>query len=160
MLTVELIVLCALFFLMCYLGTGSDEKNIKSYASYPDEIQEIVRTDPKLKGSIRNASPAVVFLSNVLLFGLLFFLLGLPIRSENALLNFSKLSILGQGLNLFDFLVIDLLWWRNSPRVRFTGTEDMAAVYRNPNKHAAAFIRGFLAFLIVAVADGFLLTLF
>ena len=160
MLTLELIGLCALFFLMCYLGTGSDEKNIKSYASYPDEIQSIVRKDPALREKIKPSSPTAAFLSNVLLFGVLLFLLGLPIRSDNGLLNFSKLSILGQGLNLFDFLVIDLLWWRNSPRVRFTGTEDMAAVYRNPNKHAASFVRGVVAFLVVAVLDGILLSLF
>lgn len=159
MLMLELIVLCALFFLMCYLGTGTDEKNIKSYSSYPDEIQELLLKDAKLKLQIRVKSPAVTFFSNVLLFGVLFFLMGLPIRSNSALLNFSKLTILGQGLNLFDFVVIDLLWWRNSPRIRFHGTEHMAEVYRNPNKHAAAYIRGVGAFLLVAVLDGFLLTL-
>ncbi len=31
--------------------------------------------------------------------------------------------LLGQALNLFDFLVIDLLWWRHTKRVRFSGTE-------------------------------------
>ena len=159
MVTLELIGLCALYFLMCYLGTGSDEKNIKSYSSYPDEVQKIVRSDSRLKLLAKTTPPAVVFFSNVLTFGILFFIMGLPIRSDSILLNFSKLSILGQGLNLFDFVVIDLLWWRNSPRVRFSGTEHMAELYRNPEKHAASYIRGVGAFFLVALLDGFLLTL-
>ena len=38
-----LILLYGLFFLMCYLGTGSLKKNMKSFYSYPDEIQERIR---------------------------------------------------------------------------------------------------------------------
>lgn len=159
MLMLELIGLCALFFLLCYMGTGTDEKNIKSYSSYPDAIQHIVRNNQSLKTKIKVQSPAVTFLSNVVLFSVILFVLGLPIRSDSVLLNFSKLSILGQGLNAFDFAVIDLLWWRNSPRVRFTGTEHMAEVYRDPRKHAESFVRGVGAFLVVAVLDGFLLSL-
>lgn len=34
MIWIELIVLCALFWGVCYLGTGSDEKNIKNYSLY------------------------------------------------------------------------------------------------------------------------------
>lgn len=43
MLIVELVILCILFWGICYLNTGSDDKNIKSYASYPDEVQEMVK---------------------------------------------------------------------------------------------------------------------
>ena len=160
MLIMELIGLCALFFLLCYLGTGGDKKNIKSYASYPDEIQRLVRNNEELAPYIRESSPAMAFLSNVLLFGVVFLLLGWPIRSDSMWVNFGKLTILGQGLNLFDFLVIDLLWWRNSPRVRFSGTDHLAEVYRDPAKHAASYFRGILAFAVVALLDGFLLTLF
>lgn len=37
-LVIEVIALCSIFFLICILGTGSDEKNLKSYSSYPDEV--------------------------------------------------------------------------------------------------------------------------
>ena len=64
----------------------------------------------------------------------------------------------GQILNLFDFLVIDILWWRNSSRVRFTGTENKPELYSNPKKHFLSFIKGCVMFLIVAIIDGLLLT--
>ncbi len=34
---IETFILCIVFFMLCYLGTGTDEKNLKSYSSYPDE---------------------------------------------------------------------------------------------------------------------------
>ena len=67
---------------------------------------------------------------------------------------------MGQGLNLFDYLVIDLLWWRNTKRIRFCGTENRPELYRNPRKHTVSFMKGIVMFLIVALADGMLLTLF
>lgn len=59
----------------------------------------------------------------------------------------------------FDFLVIDMLWWRNSKRIRFTGTENIRNIYKSPRKHLISFVKGILIFLIIAVIDGFLLSL-
>ena len=159
-IVVELILLCALFFGICYMNTGSDQKNIKSFSSYPDLIQESVRNNPQLASKIKTASPAASFISNVVLFGIILFILGLPVRSPDFIRNFVTLSILGQGLNAFDFLVIDMLWWRNSKRVRFSGTENMPQLYKSPKKHFESFLRGIAAFLVVAVLDGALLMLF
>ena len=63
-----------------------------------------------------------------------------------------------QALNLFDFLVIDLLWWRHTKRVRFSGTEESPELYADPRKHFYAFLRGVLLFLAVALINGYLLT--
>ena len=157
MLAAELAVLCAVFFLMCFLGTGSDEKNIRSYSTYPDEVQELVRKDPALASKIKITSPLVILLSNVALFAVILFFCGLPIRQKSFPANFITMTILGQGLNLFDLLVIDNLWWRNSPRVRFSVAKDSPELYRPMKKHVEAFLRGVLAFLAVAVVDGLLL---
>ena len=43
MIYLEIIILCTLFFILCYLGTGTDEKNLKSYDSYPNEVQKLIR---------------------------------------------------------------------------------------------------------------------
>ena len=56
MLIVELVILYVLFWGICYLNTGSDDKNIKSYASYPDEVQEMVNKNPVLQSKIKTAS--------------------------------------------------------------------------------------------------------
>lgn len=123
MLIVELVILCILFWGICYLNTGSDDKNIKSYASYPDEVQEMVKKNPALQSKIKTASPFVSLVSNIVVFGIVLFIFGLFVKEDGFRVNFINLLILGQSLNAFDFLVIDMLWWRNSKRVRFTGTK-------------------------------------
>lgn len=160
------IILCLVFWGCCYIGTGGDEKNIKAYNSYPDEAQAYVRNDPKLKEQIEKANllvspnPVKTFLTNAILFLVVLFLLGIFVRTDSFAVNLLRLSIMGQGMNLFDYLVIDLLWWRNTKRIRFRGTENQPELYRNPRKHTVSFVKGIVMFLLVALADGMLLTLF
>lgn len=104
-----IIITCLLFFLTCYLGTGSDQKNIKSYALYPNSIQKMISSN--------------------------------------------------EQLNVFDFIIIDMLWWRNSKRVRFSGTENMIEEYKDSKKHFISFVKGIFLFLIVAIIDGILLVI-
>lgn len=158
--------LCLVFWGCCYISTGGDEKNIKAYATYPNEAQAYVRNNPKLKEQIKKANllvssnPVRTFFSNAILFLAVLFLLGIFVRVDSFAVNLLRLSIMGQGLNLFDYLVIDLFWWRNTKRIRFHGTEDQPELYRNPRKHTVSFVKGIVMFLIVALADGMLLTLF
>lgn len=158
MLIAELVILCVLFWGICYLNTGCDDKNIKSYASYPDEVQEMIKKNPALQVKIKVTSPIVSFVSNILVFGIVLFIFGLFVKADGFMANFINLLILGQCLNAFDFLVIDMLWWRNSKRIRFTGTKDRRDLYSNPKKHFISFLKGMAAFLIVAMIDGMLLT--
>lgn len=160
------IILCFVFWGCCYVSTGGDEKNSKAYATYPDEVQAFVRNDPRLKNQIEKANflvspnPVRTFLANTVLFLAVLFLLGVFVRTDSFVMNLLRLTVMGQGLNLFDYLVIDLLWWRNTKRIRFTGTENQPEVYRDPQKHTASFVKGILMFFLVALADGGLLTLF
>lgn len=158
MLIAELFILCILFWAICYLNTGSDDKNIKSYSSYPNEVQKIVKKNPVLQSKIKTASPIVSFVSNILIFGAVLFIFGLFVKEDGFMPNFTNLLILGQCLNAFDFLIIDMLWWRNSKRIRFAGTEDKRKLYSNPKKHFVSFLKGIVVFLIVAVIDGLILT--
>lgn len=154
---IELIILCGLFWAICYLGTGTDDKNIKSFYSYPDEVQNIVKGNPKLNCRIIPYKPMHSFFSNLIMFLVILFIFELFIKNNSYLNNFVNILILGQLLNLFDFLVIDILWWRNSKRVRFTCTENKPKLYSNPKKHFLSFKKGCVMFLIVAIIDGLLL---
>lgn len=160
MLVLEIIILCVLFWGVCYLNTGSDDKNIKSYSSYPDEVQNIIKENSALQSKIRAASPVISFVSNLLLFGFILFIFGLFIKKNGFIANFVNLLLLGQCLNVFDFLVIDMLWWRKFKRIRFTGTEDKKELYANPRKHFISFLKGIVVFLLVAVIDGVILSVF
>lgn len=151
--------LCLLFWLICYMGTGTDEKNMKSYGSYPTEVQKMLRENEKLKGLIRENSPIKVFLSNVILFSVILFFLGLPLREESIFLNFLHILAMGQTLNAFDFFIMDLLWFRHTKRTRFEGTKENDRLYRDPKNHFFAFLRGIPAFILVALIDGTILSL-
>ena len=151
------IIICLIFFLICYISTGSDEKNIKNYASYPDSIQKIIHSKEHLNEKIKIISPIRTFLSNIVLFGIVFLSVGYLIKETNFKDNFFNILIMGEILNVFDFIIIDMLWWRNSKRIRFSGTENMIEEYKNSKKHFISFIKGIFVFLIVAIIDGIVL---
>ena len=159
MLITETIVLCLLFFVLCILGTGTDEKNLKSYSSYPDEVKDRIKEIKEYQGKYREKNKKDVWIGNFILFIILFLILGISVREKNFIHNFISLLILGQTLNIFDLIVIDLLWWRNSKRIRLSKIPQKE-LYKNPKKHIEAFLRAVILYFIVAVVDGYILTLF
>ena len=156
-----IIVIYGLFFLMCYLGTGTTEKNMKSFHSYPDVIQEKIRVNEKLSGMIpKKSSYMVSFLSNYVLFTVVFSIVGLLLRIDGFWNNLWCFLIMGIGLNLFDLLVIDMLWWCNTKRIRFEELDADAEEYKNPQKHFMAFLRGVPVFICVAVTVSVIMNYF
>ena len=61
---VETIILCIVFFLLCYIGTGTDEKNLRSYSSYPDKVQDRIKNITEYQGRFKENNKAATFLSN------------------------------------------------------------------------------------------------
>lgn len=122
-------------------------------------------TDVCIKRKIRNYVEAVkedqegykIYI-NFLLFLFVLFILGLFIKENGFTHNFLCLSIIGQGLNIFDLFIVDLLWWRNTKRVRLRKMPEKE-LYQNPKKHIEAFIRAFIMYLLIALIDGYILTL-
>lgn len=123
------IMIAAVFYFLywgvCFLGTGTDRKNLIGLRSYPDEVQTRVQSDPQLGQAVPKAkSTAAILLSNLLLFTVVFSVLGLALKSvlglNNYLSAFWYFLAFGEGLGLFDLLVIDLLWWRSTKRIRFS----------------------------------------
>lgn len=154
--TIETVGLCLFFFILCFLGTGTDDKNLKSFSSYPDEVQTLIKNSEDYRAKVKTTNKCVVFLLNFLVFLVILFILGIAIRKPNFLHNFICLSIIGQGLNLFDLLVIDLIWWRHTKRIRFTKIPEKD-LYQNPRKHIESFARAFVMYFLIAVIDGYLL---
>lgn len=154
------------FFLLyrgiCFLGTGTDRKNLMGLRSYPDEVQKQVRDHGQWKDAVPKEKPmAVVWLSNLLLFTVVFSVLGFCLRNvlelNGYLPTFLYFLALGEGLGLFDLLVIDLLWWRNSKRIRFSFLPEKE-YYRDPAKHLGSFVRGIPMFAAVAALSAGILT--
>ena len=111
------------------------------------------------QGQFKENNKTVAFASTFLLFLCLLFIFGLFIREKSFWHNFLALSVMGQGLNLFDLFIIDLLWWRNTKRIRFTKIPEKE-LYQNPTKHIEAFGRALIMYSLIALIDGYFLTLF
>ena len=159
MLFIEMVILCSVFFSLCFLGSGTDEKNLSNYISYADEVQKRIKEIEEYRGKFKETSRFAAWVANFLIFTVLFLLLGIVIRQTNFMHNFIGLLILGETLNAFDLIVIDLLWWRNTKRIRLSKIPQKE-LYQNPQKHIEAFLRAFVLYFFVALIDGYLLTLF
>ena len=92
-------------------------------------------------------------MSNLLLFTIVFSVLGLVFKTVLGLTSyraaFFYFLALGEGLGLFDLVVIDLLWWRNTKRIRFSFLPEKVP-YQDPQKHIGSFVRGIPLFAAVA----------
>lgn len=145
-------VLYALYFSMCYLGTGSVQKNMRwtNYSCYPDGLQEKIRKDERLSGMIpAEKGRAASFLSNLVLFTVVFALVALALGFDGFTGAFVYLLVLGEGLNLFDLLVIDMCWWKHSARPRIEGLGEEAD-YWDASKHVGSFVRALAVFALAA----------
>ena len=161
----KIIIAIAFYFLhwgVCFLGTGTDRKNLISLRSYPEEVQTRVRNAPQLGKAVpKEKSTAAILLSNLLLFTALFSVLGLALRNvlnlDSYLSAFLYFLALGEGLGLFDLLVIDLLWWRNTKRIRFSFLPEKK-YYQDPQKHIASFLHGIPLFAVIAALAALVVT--
>ena len=162
----KIIVAAAFYFLhwgVCFLGTGTDKKNLMGLRSYPDAVRDRVQSDPRLGKDVPKArSTVAVLLSNLLLFTALFSVLGLALKSvlnlNSYLSAFWYFLVFGEGLGLFDLLVIDLLWWRNTKRIRFSFLPEKK-YYQDPKKHIGSFLRGIPLFAAIAALTALVVTM-
>lgn len=152
-----------IYWFCCFLGTGTDKKNLLGLRSYPDEVQEIAKNEPLLKPYLpKEKNIWLVLLGNFLLFTAVFSVLGIALKSVLGLTDylsaFIYFLIFGEGLGVFDLLVIDLLWWRNTKHIRFSFILEKQA-YQNPKKHVGSFVRGIPLFAVVAAITAAIVTL-
>ena len=92
---------------------------------------------------------------------MLFSVLGLALKNalhlDSYLSAFWYFLALGEGLGLFDLVVIDLLWWRNTKRIRFSFLPEKS-LYQNPQKHIDSFWRGIPLFAAAAALAALVIT--
>ena len=157
-LMIECIIICVIMWIVCFLLTENDYKNLSGLRSYPIEVQDVIKKNEKYKDKIKPINMIKVFISNLFMFSIILFIFGLFIKTENFIGNFINILILGEVLNLFDLVVIDLLWWRNTKRIRFSDIPEKEK-YQDPKQHIGSFERGIIMYLIIAVIDGIILTI-
>ncbi len=158
------IIMLVFYFLywgICFLCTGTDKKNLAGLRSYPDAVQ--ARVQEQLTDGIPKAkSVPAILLSNLVLFTVVFSVIGLAfgkvLAFDGYLSAFFYFLLFGEGLGLFDLLIIDLLWWRNTKRIRFSFLPEKK-FYQDPRKHIGSFLRSIPLFAAVAALSALLVTL-
>ena len=150
-----------LYWGICFVCTGTDKKNLAGLRSYPDEVQAAVRARLGNEAPKDKSIPSIL-LGNLLLFTAVFSIVGIVLKGllsfDGYLSAFWYFLLLGEGLGLFDLVVIDLLWWRNTQRTRFSFLPNKAA-YQDPSKHIGSFVRGIPLFAVVAALSAAVVTL-
>ena len=158
------IIAIAFYFLywgICFLCTGTDKKNLIGLRSYPDAVQSVVR-EKITEGVPENKSIPSILLGNLVLFTVVFSVIGLIFKGvfafDGYLSAFWYFLILGEGLGPFDLLIIDMLWWRSTKRIRFSFLPEKEP-YQDPAKHIGSFLRGIPLFAAIAALTAGIVTL-
>ncbi|MBO4423530.1 MAG: hypothetical protein J5879_08825 [Clostridia bacterium] len=152
-LIVESIVLCGLFFLMVYL-TSRDP--VRQLYNYPPAIQERVRSLEEYKDRIPTKKNKIwVKLIASVLFVVV---LSLILRYVNGYKTFSEGFgygfLLFTVVNLFDAVVLDIIWFCHDPRFVIKGTEDMVKDYHDYWFHIKGFFIGEVLAIVVSALAG------
>jgi len=152
-LAAESAVLCALFTLMVY---RMSREPIRTLYNYPPRIQERVRSLDEYRGRIptqKNRAAAKIAAS--VLFVVLFSLL---LRYANGCTTFREAFgygfLLWTIVNLYDAVVMDIIWFCHDPRFVLKGAEDMTADYHDYWFHIRGFLIGETLGLAVCALAG------
>ena len=151
-LAIESAILCALFTLMVYLMSRDP---IKQLYNYPPNIQERVRSLDEYKDKIptkKNKIGAKLIASAGFVV-----VLALILRYVNGYTTFIKAFCCGFLLwtvvNLWDAVVLDIIWFCHDPHFVIKGTEDMVKDYHDYWFHIKGFFIGeALALVVCALA--------
>ena len=150
MLLIESIVLCFLFTIMVYFISRDP---IQTLYNYPPLIQERVASMDEYKDKIpiqKNKIFAKIFAS-ILFLTILCCLLKYINGCSGFLDSFINGFLLWTIVNLYDLLVLDILWFCHDPRFVFKGTEDMVDEYHNYWFHTKGFLIGELLGLVICL---------
>ena len=152
-IVIESIVLCGLFTIMVYL-ISSDP--IKSLYNYPPKIQERVKTLEEYKDKIptKENKIAAKMLASILFLIIICIVLRYINGYTTFIDSFKYGLILWTIVNLYDAIVLDIVWFCHDKRFVFNGTEDMVDEYHNYWFHIKGFFIGELLALIICGIAG------
>ena len=150
-LVIEGIALCVLFTIMVYIMS---REPIKTLYNYPPKIQERVKTLEEYKDKIPTKKNKVFAKCLASIF--IIIIISLILRYVNGYTTF--IEGFGYGLllwtivNIYDAVVMDIIWFCHDPYFVFKGTEDMIEEYHNYWFHIKGSLIGeVLALFICAI---------
>ena len=152
-IAIESVVLCLVFTLMVYLMS---REPIKTLYNYPPKIQERVRTLPEYKDKIptQKNKLAAKLTASVLFIVILSLILRYVNGCTSFLQAFGTGFLLWTIVNLWDAIVLDILWFCHDPYFVLKGTEDMVSDYHDYWFHIKGFFIGEALALVVCALAG------
>ena len=151
-LVIESVILCLVFTLMVYFMSRDP---IKTLYNYPPKIQERVKSLDEYKDKIPTQKNKIA--AKVCASILFVIILSLILRYVNGYTTFGKAFgcgfLLWTIVNLWDMIVLDIIWFCLVTYFVFKGTEDMVSDYHDYWFHIKGFFIGeALALAVCALA--------
>ena len=158
-LIIESVVLCLLFTIMVYLMS---REPIKTLYNYPPKIQERVKSLKEYKDKIPTQENKIVakIFASILFLVILCVLLRYVNGYRTFLESFGYGFLLWTIVNLWDVIVLDIIWFCHDKQFVFKGTEDMIDEYHNYWFHIKGFLIGETLALIVCSLAGVIIHFF
>ena len=152
-IAIESVVLCLVFTLMVWLMS---REPIKSLYNYPPKIQERVKSLDEYKDRIpTQKNKLAAKLGACILFIIVLSLILRYVNGYSAFLQaFGYGFLLWTIVNLWDAVVLDIIWFCHDPHFVFKGTEDMVSDYHDYWFHIKGFFIGEALALVVCALAG------
>ena len=150
-LVVESIALCTLFTIMVYIMS---RKPINTLYNYPPKIQERVKSLDEYKDKIPTQKNKIFAksLASILIIAIISFILRYVNGYTTFIEGFGYGFLLWTIVNIYDAVVMDIIWFCHDPYFVFKGTEDMVDEYHNYWFHIKGSLIGEgLALVICAI---------
>jgi hypothetical protein len=128
---------------------------LRFYSDYPPKIRERIAALPQYKDKIPTSRKTygVKIAAFIVLCGIL---AGMCLWA--AATTFAKafvhVFIIITSANLYDLLILDLIWFCRGRHFRIPGTEDMVKEYQDPSTHLKGFVVGLGLSLIASALVG------
>ena len=152
-IVIESIILCLLFTIMVYFIS---REPIKSLYNYPPKIQERVKNLDEYKDKIpTNENKIVTKIIASIIFLIIICIVLRYINGYKTFIDSFKYGfLLWTIVNLWDAIVLDIIWFCHDKHFVFKGTEDMIDEYHNYLFHIKGFFIGEgLALIICTLAS-------
>ena len=152
-LIIESIALCILFTIMVYIMSRNP---IKTLYNYPPKIQERVKTLDEYKDKIPTQKNKVFAKSvaSILIIAIISLILRYVNGYRTFIEGFGYGFLLWTIVNIYDAVVMDIIWFCHDPYFVFKGTEDMVDEYHNYWFHIKGSLIGEVLALVIRAIVG------
>ena len=152
-LVIESIVLCVLFTIMVYIMSRDP---IKTLYNYPPKIQERVKSLDEYKDKIPTQKNKIFAksLASILIVIIISFILRYVNGYTTFIEGFGYGFLLWTIVNIYDAIVMDIIWFCHDPYFVFKGTEDMVDEYHNYWFHIKGSLIGEILALVICAIVG------